>query len=182
MDYLVIGCRCIIAVVFLASTASKLRGSEAFGRFLVSLRDFGLPSSLARPVGVAVVAIEGAIPPLVILPLTTPVGLLAATSLLGVFTAAILRSLRRGMRAPCRCFGSTKAPLGASHVVRNTLLTTVAITGAVGMVTGPPTELHPAGVVMALAVGLVLAGLIIAFDDLVGLFAQSSSIASRGAS
>ena len=75
---------------------------------------------------------------------------------------------------PCRCFGSSTTPLGRRHVVRNTLLTTAAAAGLVGVLAGAPDGLTSGGAVLAVVAGL-RGCLVVMFDDVVDLVAASSS-------
>jgi hypothetical protein len=182
MEYLVVGCRCLVGLVFVASTAGKLRGVTDFRRFLVSLRKMGVPPRWARPLGAAVVAFEIVIVVLVATPSMAGFGLALAAALLVAFTAAIGAALRRGVREPCRCFGNSKTPLGASHVARNLALGGMAALGAVGSASETALPLHSGGVALAVACGVVFAGLTVVFDDLVALFSTKSATPTSGRS
>ncbi|MET9413954.1 MauE/DoxX family redox-associated membrane protein, partial [Streptomyces klenkii] len=133
MGCLAIGIQCLIGVVFLASSAGKAAGRRSFDRFVSSVAGMQVvPVRRARPVARTVVAAEGAVcvSLTVPVPAATVVGLAIAAVLLAVFTAGITLSVRRGVRAPCRCFGASPAPLGPRHIVRNLALTAAAVTGA----------------------------------------------------
>lgn len=169
MHYLGIGIEFLVGAVFLISFCSKIKRA-AFAEFADSLRDMGLvPARVARPVAASVVAAEGAIVLLVSVPLTLGAGFAAAAVLLVVFTGGIARTLRRGAAASCRCFGSSKAPLGVRHVVRNVALTACAALGALTTLM-PPERIHLGGAVVAAAAGLVSGGLITVLDNLHELF------------
>ncbi len=171
MTYVLIGCRCLIGVVFLASAMSKLRSRAALVAFAGSVRAMRLlPRRWERPVVTAVVAVELAIPALLALPWGVLPGFGLALSLLGAFTVAIVLAVRRGVRAPCRCFGASAAPLGITHLVRNTLLCVVVVAGALGALLERPAASHPAGVVVAVASGALAAVLVVAYDDLTYLW------------
>jgi hypothetical protein len=182
ISYLVVGCRVLLGAVFLVSAASKLRTRGDFGQFVAAVARFGLvPAERVRAAAAAVVAVELAIPVLLLVPATVPVGFAVALGLLGVFTAAIGRALRRGVQAPCRCFGVSASPVGRRHLVRNLLLGVVAAAGIAGAFTTVPGDPHVGGVAVATAAGLVLAGLTVVADELVDLFAASTTPgATRG--
>ncbi|WP_214408627.1 MauE/DoxX family redox-associated membrane protein [Sphaerisporangium fuscum] len=168
MEYVRIGCACLVALVFAITAVSKLRDFEGFRRSLPQLVPVRRP--LLRPIAVAVVATEALIPILIAVPPLTPYGLALAGALLVAFTAAIALALRRGQRAPCRCFGASAAPLGARHLVRNALLIVVAALGAL-LPAGVPVL---AGTALAVVAGLIGAMIIASFDDIVDLFARNA--------
>lgn len=93
-----------------------------------------------------------------------------ACSLLAAFTAAVGVALRRGRRAPCRCFGASSTPIGPRHLVRNTALLAIVVLGLTAPEGLPP----PAGLAVAAVVGLVGAILIVSLNDIIDLFARSS--------
>jgi len=179
--YLALTCRCLLGVVFLAAVATKVRGATAFGRFADSLVPFaGVRYRWRRPVAVGVVAAEAAVPVLLAVPAWTPAGFGWAVLVLAAFTTVIVRSLRRGIRVPCHCFGPSARPLGPGHVTRNVALGLVGLVGAVttlvGAVAAPsaaPTNPTPAAVLAAAALGLALAVPVLWLDDLVDLFSVS---------
>jgi hypothetical protein len=172
MQYLAIGMRCLIGVVFLASSVSKVAGRGSFAAFVSSVGDMRLlPLAMVRPVASLVVAAEFAVCVLlaVPLPLTAVTGLLAAGLLSVIFAVAIAVSARRGVSAACRCFGVSTVALGPLHIVRNLALTVVAAFGAVitPMASGP---VDPAGALVAALAGLLPGAVITMLDDIVGLF------------
>ncbi|WUS05410.1 hypothetical protein OG322_40400 [Streptomyces sp. NBC_01260] len=99
-------------------------------------------------------------------------------ALLTVFTAGIALLLRRGVRAPCQCFGESAVPIGLRHVVRNVLLAVLAGVGlSTAFAAGPP---QVGGAVVATLAGLLLGGLTVSLDDLVELFQPvNSSVPNR---
>jgi hypothetical protein len=112
---------------------------------------------------------EALIVALILVPATTFAGFLLSFALLTVLTIGILRILQQRSAVPCRCFGASKAPLGARHVVRNVGLMLLAAAGGAGTLARPVS----AGIqesVLALGVGAVLAVLAITFEDLVEPF------------
>ncbi|MGP3685992.1 MauE/DoxX family redox-associated membrane protein [Streptomyces sp. IBSNAI002] len=170
MLYLAIGMRCLIGAVFLVSVLGKTAGRGAYAAFVVSVRELlPLSRTVIRPAAALVVLGEAAIVPLLALPhpLAHRTGFALAAVLLTAFTAAIARSLRRGSRTPCRCFGASTTPLGPRHLVRNLLLAVGATAGATaGAAAGPP---HPGGVLAAVFAGLLLGALVTLLDDLLYL-------------
>ncbi|NUW31282.1 methylamine utilization protein MauE [Nonomuraea sp. SMC257] len=171
MEYVRVGCAWLIAVVFAITAVSKARDLDGFARSLPDL--VPVSRALRRPLAVLVAALEGLVALVVAVPLLAGVpdvaafGLALAFVLLAAFTVAIAVALRRGRRAPCRCFGASAAPLGPRHLVRNGLLITATLLG-LALPMGTPAL---AGVVVAGVAGLIGAILVAAFDDLVDLFA-----------
>ncbi|WFB10374.1 hypothetical protein LRS74_27550 [Streptomyces sp. LX-29] len=178
-----IGIRCLIGTVFLVSSFSKVAGRGAFAAFTTSIRDMGLlPRALVRPAAWAVVIAEFAVWALLAVPAPVPaaVGFVIALGLLVAFAIGITAVVRRGVRAPCRCFGVSATPLGPRHVVRNILLAVASALGAVAVFsTG---ALQVAGVAVAVPCGLLLGGLTVALDDLFVLFqpVRTAPAAARG--
>jgi uncharacterized membrane protein YphA (DoxX/SURF4 family) len=167
MPYLVMGIRCLLGVVFLISSTSKVRAPRAFVASVGDLRV--LPASLVRPVAVAVIAAELAICLLCAVPGGEPAvaGFLTAAGLLTAFSVGIVASVRRDVRTACRCFGAGTVPLGMRHVARNMALAAVAVLGATAAAWPGPVRF--AGTITALLIGLVLAGAVVGFDRIVDL-------------
>jgi hypothetical protein len=175
VGYLALTCRCLLGVVFLAAVTTKVRGATVFGRFADSLVSFAaVRYRWRRPVAVGVVAAEAAVPALLAVPAWTLAGFGWAVLVLAAFTTAIVRSLRRGIRAPCHCFGSSARPLGPGHVTRNVALGLAGLVGAVATASAP-TGPTPAAVLAAAALGLALAVPVLWLDDLVDLFSVRPS-------
>jgi hypothetical protein len=181
VGYLALTCRCLLGVVFLAAVATKVRGAAAFGRFAHSLVPFAAVGyRWRRPVAAGVVVAEAAVPVLLAVPAWTLAGFGWAVLVLAAFTAAIVRSLRRGIRAPCHCFGPSARPLGSGHVTRNAALGLAGLVGAVATLAGAaatpgaaPTGPGPGAVLAAAALGLALAVPVLWLDDVVDLFSVS---------
>ncbi|MGC5033160.1 TlpA family protein disulfide reductase [Micromonospora sp. DT229] len=113
----------------------KVRGRAAFAAFRASLpRTVGVPAARAGALAVAVLAAEaftaGTLLAAVALPALAPAGFALATGLFAAFTVAVAGMVRRGVREPCHCFGVAESPPGPAHVLRNLLLTAVALGGA----------------------------------------------------
>jgi hypothetical protein len=171
VHYLPLAIRCLIATVFAVAAVSKVAGRAAFDQFAGSVRGWPLPAALpVRPVAALVVAAEFAVC-LLLGSGATAGGYALALVLLSGFSVAVAWALVRGVRAPCRCFGASAAPLGSRHLVRNAVLGAVAAAGLVTSVTGAaPAGRQPGGVAVAVAAGLVLGGLVAVLDDIVELF------------
>jgi hypothetical protein len=163
-----VGCASLIGWVFLASALSKLRHFGEFRRSLPALAP--VRPGLVRPLAAAVAAAEAAVPVLLLIRPVMSYGFALGGGLLGAFTAAIAAAMKHGRRAPCRCFGASSTPLRAGHLIRNAILLTAAAAGGLARGAPPPV----AGVTVALAAGSLAAILVVAFDDLVYLFARTS--------
>jgi Methylamine utilisation protein MauE len=180
LAYLVVGCQCLVGLVFLVAAASKLHSRAAFGGFGESLRQLPLvPKTLAVPAAVGVVVAEAVVPLLLVAPAAgfAAAGFAVALGLLSAFTATTVIALRRGARPPCRCFGMSEIPIGARHVVRNCALAAVAGVGLAAALQGGQRAVDPAGVAVAAVAGIVLAVLAVVFDDLVELFGPRAAAA-----
>jgi hypothetical protein len=168
MTYVAIGCRILLGTVFLVAVAGKVRSPARFRSFAQGLGDLRLVRRrLRRAVAAALVAVEAAVLLLLALPQTARVGLGLAAGVLLVFTAALGRALREGVRQPCRCFGAGTAPLSSIHLARNGILAALAGLGAALPGAGAVT---PPGVLVTATAGLVAALPLIRLDDLVALF------------
>jgi hypothetical protein len=173
VNYLELGTRSLIGVVFLASSLSKTVGRGAFGAFVASLRGLELlPAKACRPMALLVIVAEHAAWLLLLVGWSTAVvvaGFLVAAGLLVAFATAIALAVRRSVRQPCRCFGASTTPLGGRHIVRNAILTAVAV---LGVVTAPATgtSQDSGGTAMAVLTGLLLGTLVALLDDILELF------------
>ncbi|MEV6859801.1 MauE/DoxX family redox-associated membrane protein [Streptosporangium subroseum] len=168
MEYVRVACASLITLVFVTSAVSKLRDFDGFARSLPALAP--VRSDLVRPLAMVVAATEMAIPILLVIPPATSYGFMLGCVLLAAFTTAIAVALRRGRRAPCRCFGASSTPVGPRHLIRNGALLITALLGGLA----PQGLLPLAGMAVAAAAGLIGAILIVSFDDIVDLFARSS--------
>lgn len=177
--YAVLTCQWLLAAVFVVAVGSKL-SRRAFREFVAATGRL-LPggwSGWRRPVAAGVVVAEVAVVGLLAWPVTAvtgPAGFGLALVLSAGFSTGIAAALRRGERAPCRCFGDASAPLGPGHLVRNGVLATVALAGLVLGWLPAPAAVPPAGAGLAGLVGLVLAALVVRMDDLVALFVPMST-------
>jgi hypothetical protein len=171
MEYVDIGCRVLLMVVFAWSAVSKVSSHAAVERFTDSLRPFleAVPVPLPARFPAAGMIIAEAAVAVCLLPAPVP-GLVLAAALCAVLTAGVALVVLRGMTVTCRCFGSGSSSLTVRHIVRNALLLTVACVGLVArlMADGAPaTAIH---VTVAVISGTVVAVAVARFDDLVDLF------------
>ncbi|MCX5202365.1 methylamine utilization protein MauE [Streptomyces sp. NBC_00237] len=174
MEYVVLACRVLVGTMFVASAASKLLSAASFRSFVTATRDMGVPAAIAPGVAVGVVAGECASAVLLALWPGGVAGFVVAGVLLVGFTAGIAGVLLRGKDQSCNCFGSTTAPIGPRHVVRNAALLAVVAAGLLCR-TGGPGQTHWAGVLGAVLAGLVGAALVLSTDNLAELFTKGTA-------
>lgn len=166
MDAALLCARLVLAGVFAVAGTTKLLDRTGVREALVG---FGLPPRLVAPVGWALPVAELLVAISLIPQASAWWGALAALGLLLAFTAVIARSLARGERPDCRCFGQLHtAPVGWSTLLRNGILGVFAAfvlsagwsdpgPSAVGWVTVLPPHERPAAILGLLAVVLLAA-------------------------
>lgn len=174
MQYLAITCRAGLVTVFLIAVAAKATDPRSFREFGGSIaRMRVIPPRAATAAAAATVSAEA----LIVVLAATPVqavglaGCALAASLSVAFSSAIALSLRRGNRAPCRCFGRSATPLGTGHLIRNAIVLTVSVLGAVASAESGTGTGHGAAAVVAAGAGLVFGAAVAAYDEIVGLVA-----------
>ena len=182
MAYPAVFTRAALVLVFGLAVVGKLRSRRHYLSFVESLRPFvparfvsARPASAivsARPASAVLSAsaasmltAEFACAVLLALPATSRLSHWLAAVLLAVVTGAAGWAVAARRPAACQCFGGTARPLGRVHVIRNSLLLTLAVIG--GLVDDGP--MHAGGVVLAVAAGAVGALLLIRMDDLLAL-------------
>ncbi|WP_329109402.1 hypothetical protein OG792_11650 [Micromonospora sp. NBC_01699] len=179
MQYLELTGRLLLGLVFLTAVVGKVRGRDAFTEFVGSVDQFGLlPSGWTTPVAGVVVAAEASVVLLLVAPVTVPIGYAVALGLLTVLTAAMVTALLRGRRPSCLCFGTSGAPIGLRHVLRNVALLVVAAAGLAlsYAATGP---VRSAGLLLVVAAAVPLTALVVRLDDLAALFAPAPPVRGR---
>jgi len=182
MAELVIAALMTAVVTYGVSAASKLRSGRAYRAFraglaataLVSRPLTGLAAALLVTAETAVTGLCAAALIMTSLsrasaPALTGVALAGAAALMAVLTAGVAVAVRRGVTAPCACFGSGgRAPLGGVHLARNAYLLAVFVTGAsAGLQRWQP---GLAAAVLAASAGGVSALLLTRLDDVAALF------------
>ncbi|MEU6746916.1 MauE/DoxX family redox-associated membrane protein [Spirillospora sp. NPDC046719] len=153
-DLVLLACRALILTVFAAAFVGKARSASRFRGFTGSIRQLAiLPERVAVPAGALVVAGEGTAVVLLALPAAARAGFALASALLVLFIGIVVRAVRGGVFAECRCFGSKGSVMGQAMIVRNLLLLAAALPGAVA---GAPVPVgRPAGAAAAVAAGAV---------------------------
>ncbi|TNV46953.1 hypothetical protein FH620_41895, partial [Corallococcus exiguus] len=120
----------MLAMVFALAALGKARGRKPFEDFIQTLKSFGLPRALAgAPLAATLILAEAASALLLLVGMGA--GYVLALLLLVGFTLGIAWVIRRGKKVACRCFGASNAPVSAAHLVRNGLLLTITVVGAV---------------------------------------------------
>src|SRR5262245_30963307 len=163
-------CRLVLGTVFVVALVGKTAGRSAFPAFVRSIAVMAvLPGWAVTPAAVLSEAVEAVVAVLVLVPQRSAgvAGLTLGACLLSALTAAVGLGLRRGNRAPCRCFGASSRPLGPGHIARNLALVAVCLLGLGAALVPAPFELAPT--LVAGTVGLVVGLLVSAFDDLVAM-------------
>ena len=124
MDTALLIARLLLAAVFILAGAAKLldlKGSRQ------AITDFGVPSSLASPLGILLPLSELAVAATLIPTATAWWGAIGALALLLVFVLGISINLARGRNPDCHCFGQLhSAPAGWKTLARNGALAAVA--------------------------------------------------------
>lgn len=120
--------RVLLAVVFLAAVAGKVRTRQGFAEFRDSIAALA-PWLPARAAAVVVLAGEAVAVVLLAIP-GTGLGYAVAISLLAVFCGGILLSVYGRKAVRCKCFGAGGDVLGPKHLVRNGVLIGVGLAGA----------------------------------------------------
>ncbi|MBT3154270.1 hypothetical protein HTV45_25930 [Streptomyces sp. CHD11] len=170
-QYLDITIRSLLVTVFLTSFLGKVARRGAYDAFVASLHDTRLMPGLTKVAAPALIAAELAVCALLVVPAAlavTVAGLVTAASILAVLAMGVTLVLRRGVTAPCHCFGASAAVLGPRHIARNVALAVLAAVGAV--FAAADTRVHPGGAAMATVAGVVLGVLTVRLDDLLELF------------
>ncbi|MFG1711057.1 MauE/DoxX family redox-associated membrane protein [Nonomuraea sp. M3C6] len=184
MIYVSISARYLLAVVFLIAVSGKLRSGKAFQAFTTSISELDvLPRRWTRRVATIVVAGEAMMPILLLAHLRTAlIGLILSGTMLSAFSVAITLSLRKGIKASCRCFGASSRRLGRAHLVRNLILIGVAAIGAVTAISQSLADTP--GYVLSAIMGAMIGLVFTMLDDVLDLFisdlsTESSSVPAK---
>jgi thiol-disulfide isomerase/thioredoxin len=124
MDVVLLIARLLLASVFVIAGAAKLADRSGSRQALI---DFGVPTILARPLGILLPLAELAVAAALIPASTAWWGAAGALGLLLLFVVGIGVSLARGRQPECHCFGQLhSAPAGWKTLARNGVLAAVA--------------------------------------------------------
>ncbi|WP_271219292.1 MauE/DoxX family redox-associated membrane protein [Streptosporangium carneum] len=166
-----ITCRFLLTLVFFSAAATKLRGRSDLAQFRATVREFGVGPRWSSAAAGAVIAGELVAASLMLFDAAALAGLGLAAVLLAAFTGAIGSAVRRGATTSCRCFGASDQPMGMRHVARNAILLLITAAGVTGTLLAPGGAggLDVTALILSGFVAVVLATLVIAYDDLVAL-------------
>jgi methylamine dehydrogenase accessory protein MauD len=124
LDSALLVARLLLLLVFAVAGLAKLADRSGSRK---AVAEFGVPASLAAPLGILLPLVE-----LAIAAALTPVstawwGAIGALALLVLFVAGIAVNLARGRKPDCHCFGQLhSAPAGWKTLARNGVLAAVA--------------------------------------------------------
>jgi thiol-disulfide isomerase/thioredoxin/uncharacterized membrane protein YphA (DoxX/SURF4 family) len=114
-----------LVIVFAAAGLLKYRDQSTFTE---TLRDFGAPGLLAKPLARVLPGLELATALLLLAGDPLRAGSIGAIILLFAFTLSVTINLVRGKRPNCRCFGQVSSqPIGWITVARNLVLSILAV-------------------------------------------------------
>ena len=157
---LALAARLLLAAVLALAGAAKLGDRSGLRETLVS---FGLPPRRAALGAVALPPAELAVAVLLVPASTARWGAAGAALLLDALCAAVARSLTRGERPDCGCFGRMRAtPIGPATLVRNvSLAAAAAFVVAAGPGEGlgealPAIDLSPLAIALVAVAAVVL--------------------------
>lgn len=185
----VAGVLVMAGVVFCVSATAKLRSPAAYRRFGAAIADTGLLPPSRRPQITAALAVTEAVTAAGLVTAATlmyaagpgavqtaQAALAAAVLLTAALSAGVAVVIRRGVVAPCACFGAASAqPLGTSHLIRNLTLLVVLLAGLAGTLFATPSTQPSAAAVGAFA-GTVIALLLARWEDLASLLAPAARL------
>lgn len=150
--------------VFAVAVFTKSRGTARFTRFRGTVRNLTMFSEKAAARAAAIVlTCEAAAVVLLLLPVYRA-GFALAAGLLSLFVVVVFRAVRGGVFAECGCFGGRSALLSYPLIIRNALLLTVAIPGALLAPANAPTP-NALQTALALTTGALTATALIRYYD-----------------
>jgi Methylamine utilisation protein MauE len=176
MAYAALTCRTLVGLVFAVSAFSKLRNVTTYREFASWLAGLPVPLASRRALAPILAGAEAVIVVLVAVPAAAAAGLVLAALTLAALTAGTAVAVSRGARASCQCFGPSRTPLTARHVLRNGFLLAVAVTGALG---AGAVAAHPAGIALSLLAAVAAATFVVFLDDVAAL-ASGNLVAAAG--
>ncbi len=124
MDTALLVARLLLALVFVVAGVAKLADRSGSRQAII---DFGVPATLAAPLGILLPLAELVVAGALIPTLTAWWGAVGALGLLLLFVVGIGANLARGRKPECHCFGQLhSAPAGWRTLARNGALAAVA--------------------------------------------------------
>jgi thiol-disulfide isomerase/thioredoxin/uncharacterized membrane protein YphA (DoxX/SURF4 family) len=125
VDALPQAARLLLGAAFVVAGVAKLADRDGARR---AVTGFGVPAQLRGIVAVGVPLVELAVAGLLLTPSTAVPGAACALALLGVFTAAIARTIAHAEEVECHCFGELgRSSAGWSALSRNVALMALAL-------------------------------------------------------
>jgi Methylamine utilisation protein MauE len=166
MGLVLLTTRLLLALVFVVAGLAKLADRSGSQQ---ALRDFGVPTLLAAPLGILLPLAELAVAVALVPTVSAWWGAVGALLLLLLFSAGISYNLAHGRTPQCHCFGQLhSAPVGWPTLLRNLVLAAIAgfIVG-LGRVNIGPSAVSWLGTLttvqrIGLLVGVILAVLLMA--------------------
>lgn len=168
MPYISMACRLLLFTVLALSAWSKIRNRTVLAELTASFSAIALVRlGGGRPAAFALVAAEAVAALALAMPwIPAAVAFGFAAVLLCALTGGVAVVLGRRLNVVCQCFGRSRTPLRARHLVRNLGLLATAVLGLAATGSGMG---HPAGLVVAGFVGALVAVLVISIDDIAEL-------------
>jgi peroxiredoxin/uncharacterized membrane protein YphA (DoxX/SURF4 family) len=124
MNILLLAAKLLLASVFTVAGLAKLADLKGSRQAIIG---FGLPASVATPLGVLLPLVELTVAVALLFTSTVLWGAVGALGLLLLFVAGISVNLSRGRTPDCHCFGQLhSAPAGWKTLARNGALAVVA--------------------------------------------------------
>jgi hypothetical protein len=164
--YLALTCHILIGLVFAVSATSKVRSGAAYRDFRAWVASLPL---CAGWMAAALMAVEIAIVVLLVAPPTVIAGMWLAALTAAVFAGETVMVIRQRVRVTCHCFGQSDTRIGVAHLVRNVLVLTVAVIGAVAALGRSGAVVTAPGLALCVLGASFSAPFVIYFDDLVAL-------------
>jgi hypothetical protein len=178
--YLSLASRVALVVVCVAAMLGKVRSRTTFRAFVTSVEQVAravpmirAPSRFAAAVAVPAVATEFAVAAALAWPATGPAGTVLAVALFGALTAFVWFAVVTGSEARCACFGKLSHRLSWPHVARNATLTAAAVA-----TWWPAGGLPVPGVLVSIVAGVVVAAVVLRWEDLAVLFGSGVEVRS----
>jgi hypothetical protein len=106
MNIALLSARVLLATIYTVAGAAKLADRSGSQRALI---DFGLPASLATPLGILLPLVELTVAAALIPASTALWGGVGALALLLLFMVGIGGNLARGRKPYCHCFGQLRS-------------------------------------------------------------------------
>lgn len=125
-NYLLLAVRVVLGFIFLYAGMEKIADPEGFARAISNYKL--VPFSISNIIAVTLPWIEVVTGILIIFGIMVKENAFIVTSLLAIFTIAIIISLFRGLNIDCGCFGTaTGTKIGIQKLIENILLLIIGL-------------------------------------------------------